>query len=1036
VATNGTGVFNGQAVGSYTVEVNYGSGCTTDIGVVILDNQEFTATAVGSSVLCNGDTNGEVTITATNFGASFEYNINGAGWITGNTTSPLTVTTGLGAGSYTVEVRSSTVSSAGTQCVVTVNNVSITEPSALTGLTANVLKEVTCDPATGATIEGDVTGGTPPYTYDYQLNGAGAFITSLTDIPAGTHTIRVTDDNGCTATASFTINNFDPVVFTATPVTCYDGTNGEIAVNITSGDAPFRVRLDSGAFINVTGSTHTFTGLGANTYAVEVVDNKGCTDTVNATILPQLTATAVVTDASCSNGEISITPVGGSGGYTFSAEINAATPAGAPIGTFSATNPIVAGGGTYDVFVRDSNGCTYVIEDVVVDTVVAVGISLTDNQPACNGDNGSIDVTISNGRIPHTITLSDSGGLLQTINNFTGTSLSFPNLPAETYTVDITDGLGCTDSQSVTLTDPPLLTATILPERPTCGTDFVGNEGLFGYDFTGFPTVSAPNKIQFSSDNGATWQDSPTFRGTAGNPDFNYGTVTFPAIRITDIATESNTICFTSLGSFTMPFEVSPLVVNITTDTVDCTSGATAVVTVDPMTGVGPFEYTYNTIPVPPGPTGWQPAGGTTSRTFTFTNLVPGRTYFFFVRDLGDNNCTRLDDTFIIDIDVVITPSILSQSCNGGSTGSLQFDIDDSTSNQLNGGVPSISWELFTIDVVTGAITSVETGTQSNLDPIVPTSNGTLAPGTYYVEIENNAGTCTFASPNVEILETAPITANLAVVENITCSRDGVIRVENVTGGTPPYTFTVATATNFTPADAVVNGNVIEFAYSDVTNTLNPVTGITVTITDSNGNACNTTIGPVDLTVSQDPTFSVTKNDNACNADLGEITVNVTGATTGNYTATLTGALGSSFTLTGAGPFNFTGLVADTYTVAFEDTNGCSPSTQNITINPDLDFDITPVSILTCAAGAEYSIEVSSGTGSYSYEVDSPTTPNVVTGTIVAGTGVSDNFTLPLTTPVGTYTVRVTDTGSGSCVVTKTFDIVAPVDPAFTVNPV
>ncbi|WP_299683592.1 hypothetical protein, partial [uncultured Tenacibaculum sp.] len=82
-----------------------------------------------------------------------------------------------------VEVRSSTVSSAGAQCVVTVNNVSITEPSALTGLTANVLKEVTCDPATGATIEGDVTGGTPPYTYDYQLNGAGAFITNLTDIP-------------------------------------------------------------------------------------------------------------------------------------------------------------------------------------------------------------------------------------------------------------------------------------------------------------------------------------------------------------------------------------------------------------------------------------------------------------------------------------------------------------------------------------------------------------------------------------------------------------------------------------------------------------------------------------------------------------------------------------------------------------------------------------------------------------------------------------------------------------------------------------
>ncbi|WP_299683578.1 hypothetical protein, partial [uncultured Tenacibaculum sp.] len=105
----------------------------------------------------------------------------------------------------------------------------------------------------------------------------GAFITNLTDIPAGTHTIRVTDDNGCIATASFTINNFIPVSFTATPVTCYDGTNGSITVDNFVGDAPFRVRLDSGAFVNVTGTSHTFTGLGANTYVVEVIDNKGCT---------------------------------------------------------------------------------------------------------------------------------------------------------------------------------------------------------------------------------------------------------------------------------------------------------------------------------------------------------------------------------------------------------------------------------------------------------------------------------------------------------------------------------------------------------------------------------------------------------------------------------------------------------------------------------------------------------------------------------------------------------------------------------------
>ncbi|WP_299683616.1 hypothetical protein, partial [uncultured Tenacibaculum sp.] len=66
------------------------------------------------------------------------------------------------------------------------------------------------------------------------------------------------------------------------------------------------------------------------------------------------------------------------------------------------------------------------------------------------------------------------------------------------------------------------------------------------------------------------------------------------------------------------------------------------------------------------------------------------------------------------------------------------------------------------------------------------------------------------------------------------------------------------------------------------------------------------------------------------------------------------------------------------------------------------------VSILSCVAGPEYSIEVSSGTGSYTYVVEDPSSINVATGTIVAGTGVSSNFNLPLGTPLGTYTVRVT----------------------------
>ncbi|WP_299628403.1 hypothetical protein, partial [uncultured Tenacibaculum sp.] len=114
---------------------------------------------------------------------------------------------------------------------------------------------------------------------------------------------------------------------------------GTIAVNITSGEAPFRVRLDSGAFINVTGSTHTFSGLGANTYVVEVVDNKGCTDTVNTTILPQVTVTATSTPEDCNLGTITSVGAGGTGtGYVYAVVADGVTPVA---GDFAAGNASV-----------------------------------------------------------------------------------------------------------------------------------------------------------------------------------------------------------------------------------------------------------------------------------------------------------------------------------------------------------------------------------------------------------------------------------------------------------------------------------------------------------------------------------------------------------------------------------------------------------------------------------------------------------------------------------------------------------------------
>ncbi|WBX77941.1 T9SS type B sorting domain-containing protein [Tenacibaculum ovolyticum] len=1056
--TNTTGIFNDLSDGTYTVTVDYGSDCTVDVvNITILDNQEFTAVVTNqTNPVCIGDTNGTIEVTASfpsTVPTDFDYSLDGGGTWIASGANPFIIPN-LDNITYNILVKPT--GAPVTDCNITLDPVVLSDPSPIV-VAATVTKDITCDAdpsLDGATITITPTtsgGNGAAYTYELFDNATatGAAVqvgAPFTDIDiAGDYWVVAIDVESCRSTPVLVnVPVRETIVFTAVPQ-CYDGANGVIDINITSGNGTYEFSLDGTTWQTPTPANATsfsITGLSNIAYTVEIRDIKGCTQTENVTINNALVATATPTNASCiplgtPTGQIEVFPTGGSTtGYEFSVVTDGSTA-----GVFSATNPITnLAAGTYDVYVRDDANCEFIIQDVVIEQITPVTITITDNQPTCNGRTGSIKgvITANTGQSPHTITIADSGGIIvaRTLAGFIGTNFNFDNLPAETYTVEITDDLGCTDSQSVTLVDPPALTISIVPERPICGTPFAlgTNETLFGYDFTGFPTILAPNKLQFSVDNGVTWQDSPIFRGTDGSPDFNYGTVTFPAIRITDIATESITYCFNSIGSYTMPFEVSPLVVNVTTNSADCTAGAEAVVNVSG--GVGNYQYTYNTIQVAPGPSGWQPAGlGTAATTYTFSGLTPGRTYYFFVKDLGDNDCVKVDDTFIIDIDVVITPSILSQSCNGGNTGSLQFDIDDTTSNLLTGGVPAINWELFSLNVVTGVSTSVETGTQGSLAPILPTGNGTLSPGTYYLEIENNAGTCTFASPNIEILETAPINANLTVVSDITCSTNGVISV-NATGGTGPYTYSVASSVNFLPADATVSGTTIEFAYADVTDPTLDVTGINITITDSNGNSCSTTVGPESLIVGQLPNI-ISSTPNSCGVNK-TITTRVNSGTGPYQFSVDAGAFSSSIALDGGlgyAEFIAENLTPGNHIITIRDANGCTVTT-NSDIQQSLEYTVTSTKNLTCdtpspADEATYDVNVTSGSGVYTYEITGTVSGVVIT----AGTALPSNPFTFSTAVAEDYTIIITDTAeTPNCTLTKTFEVKAALQPVFTTN--
>lgn len=262
-ASQGNGVFSNLPAGVINYTVNDANACAGQGTFTLNPPVSITATATPTQILCNGQSNGSIQMSASGGQAAYTYSQNGVTYQASN------AFTGLSAGTYTLYAKDAN------GCVGSVS-ATITEPSAIS-LNA-VPTAITCFGETNGSVIATATGGTGAYTYN--LNGGVYGNTSnFNNLSAGTYTVGVQDANGCVQTFQTTVVEPTQIVASAvsTPST---GSNGTVTVSATGGNMPYTYSINGINFY----SGVLFSNLAPGTYTVSVKDVNGCIGTVQVTV--------------------------------------------------------------------------------------------------------------------------------------------------------------------------------------------------------------------------------------------------------------------------------------------------------------------------------------------------------------------------------------------------------------------------------------------------------------------------------------------------------------------------------------------------------------------------------------------------------------------------------------------------------------------------------------------------------------------------------------------------------------------------------
>ena len=1013
------------AAGTYYVVATDANNCTAQANFTI---SQPTAVSVLPTVVdasCFGYADGSVSVSVT--GGVMPYNYN---WSNGGNTASIT---GLVAGVYDLTVI--TVNG----CISTFSY-TVGEPALL--VVTGIPTDVTCPAGNDGAIDATITGGTMSYTVDW--NSGFASTVDLTALVSGAYHIDVVDAHGCTAFADFTL--IEPAAFVVTDVitdvTCFGGSDGEIALSVSGATGPYTYSWASGSATNG--------GLSAGNYDVTVYDANMCEYTNSYTVVEPaaVSATFNVTNVSCNgelDGTIEVIAAGGTAPYTFTWSTgNGATNSGLAAGDYyvtvtdanlcvystmvTVTEPAVltasvtpfdtdcsmsigsiyinsiSGGtapysaewstgdmglvlfnvpnGTYGLTITDANGCTFT-GSYYVGVSNAMSIAYTTVEPTCNGGaDGSIDISVSGGNGTYTYNWMPGSATDEDISG----------LMAGTYDVTATDSNGCIAIESITIDEPAAVTATVTTTDETC----------FGAaDGTAMVTPAG------------------------GTPPYAYawfgGSSTGLAPGMYDVTVSDANSC-----SVVVPFEIfaaTQITFTLTATDVQCNQDMDGAIDLTGLSGgTPPYLFLWSNL--------------AHSTTQNLANLGAG-TYSVTVADANGCQVTGSATVNILDPFVIISETIADVNCYNGSDGSVHvvmqgghfwFEWTDvlgnvvgttnnSTNTMLNNVPAGMYFLQITLPLYSNCVMNVSyevTQPDEIVLSTVVTDAQCYKTATGAVDLTVTGGTTPYTyqwTIGASVITTSEDLANrkagiykVVVTDANGCSAFKVVTISQPTNMVNTIASTGVTCNGDMDGTIIVtsNGGTAPYSYNwmggMIGSSLSNMNGGTYTVTISDANGC-LSVKTADVHEPLPLTVLVTPTDLSCNgSDDGEATADVVGGTFPyNFSWS-----------TGASNEDIENLSAGMYTVTVIDDHGC-PFITSTNVNEPAILAVTISSV-----GGTATASATGGTTAYSY----------------AWSNGINNPSTPLPTPP--YSITVTATDAHGCIAQATISSLAPPASSYT----